>query len=272
MDNADLMIQESMTRLVSNTLKAQGFNGVKLQDSNTLPKFYDLDYINCKMNLSEIALGIQQHGFGRLCLYGASGTGKTAFARWLSETINQPLLIKRGSDLISPWVGETEQNLAKAFHEAEEQQAVLLLDEVDGLLQDRRQATKSWEISQVNEFLVQMESFNGIVVATTNRFEELDQAALRRFDFKMHFDFLNYEQCFALLENVCAQLKIECQEKQVKQKLQNLDRLAAGDFAVIVRQSCFHPFKDVHAVLQHLADEMAVKYKSSQSIGFTASM
>ncbi|MFW1806228.1 AAA family ATPase, partial [Acinetobacter baumannii] len=92
--------------------------------------------------------------------------GKTAFAKWLSERINRPLLIKRGSDLISAWVGETEKNLAKAFQEAEEMQAVLLLDEVDGLLQDRRQATRSWEVSQVNEFLVQMESFNGVMVAT----------------------------------------------------------------------------------------------------------
>ena len=70
----------------------------------------------------------------------------------------RPLLIKRGSDLISAWVGETEQNLAKAFHEAEDLQAILLLDEVDGLLQDRRQATRSWEVSQVNEFLVQLEA------------------------------------------------------------------------------------------------------------------
>ena len=271
LENEQLAVQESMTRLVSNTLKAQGLRGVKLQDSNALPKFYDLNYINCKANLTQIANGIQQHGFGRLCLYGASGTGKSAFARWLSEHLNQPLLIKRGSDLISPWVGETEQNLAKAFQEAEEQQAILLLDEVDGLLQDRRQATKSWEISQVNEFLVQMESYNGIVVATTNRFDELDQAALRRFDFKMHFDFLTYVQRFALLENVCAQLKLELNEQQVKAKLQQLDRLSAGDFAVIVRQSYFNPFENVDSILQHLTDEMTVKYKSSQSIGFTAS-
>lgn len=271
MHNDDLALPNSMTKLISNTLKAQGFRAVKLQDSNALPQFYDLSYINTPSNLKDIATGIQRHGFGRLCLYGASGTGKTAFARWLAEFIDQPLLIKRGSDLISPWVGQTEQNLAQAFAEAEEQQAVLLLDEVDSLLQDRRQASKSWEISQVNEFLVQMESFNGIVVATTNRFEELDQAALRRFDFKMHFDFLTYAQRFALLENVCQQLNLEIDEAQIKTQLQGLNRLCAGDFAVIVRQACFQPFNNVNAVLQHLHEEMAVKYKTSQNIGFTAS-
>lgn len=271
MHNEHLVVQESMTKLVSNTLKAQGHQSIKLQDSNALPKFYDLNYINCKQNLAEIASGILQHGFGRLCLYGASGTGKTAFARWLSETINRPLLIKRGSDLISAWVGETEQNLAKAFQEAEDLQAILLLDEVDGLLQDRRQATRSWEVSQVNEFLVQLESFNGVVVATTNRFDELDQAALRRFDFKMHFDFLNYAQRLALLENICIQLKLVVHEADIKVKLQSLDRLSVGDFSVIVRQSCFHPFENVDSILQHLTDEMTAKYKSAQSIGFTAS-
>lgn len=268
MQNETLAVQASMRKLISNTLKAQGFQAVKLQDSNALPKFYDLNYINTKADLQQIAKGIQQHGFGRLCLYGASGTGKTAFARWLAEYLDQPLLVKRGSDLISPWVGQTEQNLAKAFSDAEEQQAVLLLDEVDGLLQDRRQATKSWEISQVNEFLVQMESFNGIVVATTNRFEELDQAALRRFDFKMHFDFLNYAQRLTLLENVCEQLHLEVNEAQVKNQLHSLNKLSAGDFAVIIRQACFKPFEHVNAVLQHLEEEMSVKYKISGKMGF----
>ncbi|WP_111860515.1 AAA family ATPase [Acinetobacter sp. CFCC 10889] len=268
MENEDLAVQGSMRKLISNTLKAQGFQAVKLQDSNALPKFYDLDYINTSADLKQIAVGIQQHGFGRLCLYGASGTGKTAFARWLAEYLDQPLLVKRGSDLISPWVGETEQNLAKAFSDAEEQQAVLLLDEVDGLLQDRRQATRSWEISQVNEFLVQMESFNGIVVATTNRFEELDQAALRRFDFKMHFDFLSYQQRLALLENICLQLNLEMNEAQVQNQLHSLNKLSAGDFAVIARQACFKPFEHVNAVLQHLEEEMSVKYKISGKMGF----
>ena len=268
LQNQELALHHSMSKLISNTLKAQGFKSVRLQDSDALPRFYDLDYIHTSSNLKQIASGIQQHGFGRLCLYGASGTGKTAFARWLAEYVDQPLLIKRGSDLISPWVGQTEQNLAAAFADAEEQGAVLLLDEVDSLLQDRRKAGHSWEISQVNEFLVQMESFNGIVVATTNRFEELDQAALRRFDFKMHFDFLTYSQRLALLEKVAEQLNIEMQENQVKTHLSDLNRLSAGDFAVIVRQAFFQPFKHIGDVLKHLEEEMSVKYKTSGKMGF----
>lgn len=270
--HTELQIQQSMTQLVSGTLKAQGYAGVRLQNSHALPKFYDLDYIHTKADLAQIAKGIKQYGFGRLCLYGASGTGKTAFARWLAEYIEQPLLVKRGSDILSPWIGEMEQNLAKAFAEAEEQQAVLLLDEVDSMLQNRQQAVRSWEISQVNEFLVQMESFNGVLITTTNRFDDLDQAALRRFDFKIHFDYLTYDQRWALLQHVCDELKLAVDEQDVVVQLKSLDRLCAGDFAVIVRQSFFHPFHDAKMVLQHLADEMAVKYKLSQAIGFGTSI
>lgn len=269
--NQSLQVQNTMLQLVSNTLVAQGHHRIKLYDSAGLPKFYDLDYINTKANMMQIAAGIKQHGFGRLCLYGASGTGKTAFARWLADHIGQPLLIKRGSDLQSPYIGEMEQNLAKAFAEAEEQKAVLLLDEVDSLLQDRRNAVRSWEIAQVNEFLVQMESFNGIVITTTNRFDDLDQAALRRFDFKIHFDYLTYAQRLQLFKQVCQQLNIEINEQQISAKLKQLNRLCAGDFAVIIRQARFHPFQHVDEILQHLNAEMAVKYQVSQTIGFAAS-
>ncbi|WP_286762305.1 ATP-binding protein, partial [Enterobacter sp. 56-7] len=198
-------------------------------------------------------------------------TGKTAFARWLADYIGQPLLIKRGSDLQSSYIGEMEQNLAKAFTEAEEQKAVLLLDEVDSLLQDRRNEVRSWEIAQVNEFLVQMETFNGIVITTTNRFDDLDQAALRRFDFKIHFDYLTYTQRLQLFKQVCQQLNIEMNEQQISVKLKQLNRLCAGDFAVIIRQARFHPFQHADEILQHLNDEMAVKYQVSQTIGFSAS-
>jgi transitional endoplasmic reticulum ATPase len=92
--------------------------------------------------------------------------------------------------LLGAYVGENEQRIAAAFREAEQENAVLLLDEVDSFLQDRRQARQSWEVTLVNEMLTQMESFNGIFIASTNRLDGLDQATLRRFDLKMKFGYL----------------------------------------------------------------------------------
>ncbi len=60
-----------------------------------------------------------------------------------------PLMVKCASDLMSKWVGDTEKNIARSFRSAEEQGAVLLIDEVDSFLQDRRGARASWEAGGV---------------------------------------------------------------------------------------------------------------------------
>lgn len=87
-------------------------------------------------------------------------------------------------------IGVAEKNMAKMFQDAANEGAVLLLDEADTFLQDRKGAQRSWEISAVNEMLTQMESFEGIFIASTNLMSSLDEAALRRFDLKMRFDYL----------------------------------------------------------------------------------
>ena len=76
-------------------------------------------------------------------------------------------MVRRASDLLSCWVGATEQNIARAFEEARKDDAVLLIDEADSFLQDRRGAGHSWEVTQVNEVLTQMENFEGVFIATT---------------------------------------------------------------------------------------------------------
>ena len=85
-----------------------------------------------------------------------------------------PLLFKRASDLMSKYLGENEKNIAAAFKQAEQDGAVLLIDEVDSFLLDRRNARASWETSLVNEMLTQMESFTGVFVASTNLMNDLD--------------------------------------------------------------------------------------------------
>ena len=71
--------------------------------------------------------------------------------------------------------------------EAQADGAVLLLDEADSFLRDRRGAHHSWEVTQVNELLVQVECFDGLFFCATNLFEDLDDASLRRFDLKISF-------------------------------------------------------------------------------------
>ena len=156
-------ISRAVEHLVESTLIAQGHPRLRRGDANGLPDHYDPRFINVDADLAAIAQGLASSKSGRLCLYGPPGTGKSAFVRWLANQMAVPLYAKRASDLISPWLGMTERNLAAAFREAEQDGAILLLDEVDSFLQDRRNAQRSWEVTEVNEMLTQMESFGGIL-------------------------------------------------------------------------------------------------------------
>mgnify|MGYP002145016340 CR=1 FL=1 len=80
---------------------------------------------------------LQARGHGTLCFYGPPGTGKTALAEHIATTLAQPLHVRQASDLMGKYVGETEQNMAAMFREAETENAILLLDEADSFLLDR---------------------------------------------------------------------------------------------------------------------------------------
>src|SRR5690606_29155470 len=117
--------------LVNATLKAQGFEQLERSQGQTLPSFYSPSLVNADVPLDGLLGGLRQHPEARLCFYGPPGTGKTAFGHWLAHELEKPLMVRRVSDLVSPYVGVTEKNLARTFEKAGEEGAVLLLDEVD---------------------------------------------------------------------------------------------------------------------------------------------
>lgn len=255
-------------KLVNNTLEAQGHPPIKKEDPNCLPEFYDPALINADVDLAGIAAGLIAAKSGRLCLYGPPGTGKTAYGRWLAEQLGIPLLIKRASDLMSMWVGGNEKNIAQAFCQAEQEGALLLIDEVDSFLQDRRGAQQNWQINLVNEMLTQMESFSGVFIASTNLMEGLDQAALRRFDLKVKFDFLRTEQAWELLLRCCKQLKLSAPSPELRARVTGMQRLTPGDFAAVLRQHRFRVIENSLGLIAALEAECAVKEGNKQAIGF----
>lgn len=267
-DLGDMTTSTAIEKLIGSTLEAQGHKPLKKNDPNTLPEIYDPAFIQADANLSEVAQGLVESKSGRLCLYGPPGTGKTAFGRWLAEQLNVPLIVKRASDLMSKWVGENEKNIARAFKEAEQEGAVLLIDEVDSFLQDRRGAQRGWEVSMVNEMLTQMESFSGVFIASTNLMEGLDQAALRRFDLKVKFDFLKAEQSTELFQRYCKQLNFDVPSTELISKLARLSYLTPGDFAAVIRQNRFRAINSTESFLGVLQNECELKSLTKSAIGF----
>ena len=260
---------EKVEALINAQLSAIGAGQiVKALESTSL---YSLAAVNADIDLDELAKGLSRTKSGRLCLYGVPGTGKTAWAKHLAKILEMPIIVKRASDLLSCWVGMTEKNIASAFKEAEREKAILLIDEADSFLQDRGHSQHSWETTQVNEMLTQIEAFEGIFIATTNLIATLDAASLRRFDVKVRFDVMSFDQAKALLAAHLDALGLTQADDHVLEKLSLIDQLTPGDFASVLRRSRCVPVKDANDFVTRLTSDCELKRGKDahrRSIGF----
>ncbi len=199
---------------------------------------YDPNLINCDCDLPKLVQGLTRQGRGRICLYGPSGTGKSAFAAWLARKLDRPLLLRSASDLLNPLVGVTEERIARMFQEARQSQAVLLIDEADSFLRARQYARQTWEVTQVNELLVRMEQFDGILLCATNRVSDLDPAVRRRFDIKARFWPLAAEQAEQCLRRTLSEAgTAESLSEDFLTRFWALGPLTLGDFATVRRRA-----------------------------------
>lgn len=242
--------------------------------SNTMDlsgAYYRLDCLNADCDLPRLVeqLSHAENPCGAICFYGAPGTGKSALAHYLSQASERPLMVRRASDILSPYVGVAEQKIAQMFKQAEQEQSILLLDEADSFLADRKSAKASWEITQVNEMLTQMESFKGLFICSTNLMVRLDEASLRRFALKIRFDYLKPEQRWQLFsEHIGRRARVD--EVHCRSKLNQMNNLTPGDFACIRRQSALlGEHLSPETWLLRLALECHAKPdQGSRSIGF----
>ncbi len=197
-----------------------------------------------------------------ILLSGPPGTGKSAFAEYLARRLDRPCLHKRASDLLSMWVGGTEARMKESFEEAARDDAVLVLDEVDSFLRDRAGATRSWEVSQVNELLVQIERCRSVVVCTTNHLEALDRAVARRFPIRVAFRYLEAEGAALLFRSVLGPFAAGelPAHASLAERLEALGPLAPGDFAAVARRvRLLGEERSVTGLLDELAEEVAAR-------------
>ena len=267
-DDAD----RCLDRLVTSHIEAQGHGS---GGRYPVPGHYRLEYLNTNVDVTGLATRLATLPQANLLLYGPPGCGKTAYAHELARSLDRPLLVRRASDLQSMWVGETEKNLARMFREANTEGAVLLLDEADSFLQDRRGATRSWEVSQVNELLTQMECFEGIFLCATNFLDRLDGASLRRFGLKVQFDYLTTEQRIAFFGELVSELGIaqpdDLADIKIRRTLAELTNLTPGDFAAVrKRWYLIESQRDPLALLEAVGEESSIKPDGQKrAIGFS---
>ena len=238
-------------------------NGTKIQNDIVRPKIkFNPDLLNTDIDLENLAkqlVNLNKLNFS-LCLYGVSGTGKSAFAQYLGEQMGIPVIKKRCSDLLDKYVGEDEKNIAMAFREAEQLGAMLIFDEADSFLQDRNNAQRSWEITKVNEMLTQMEKHTYPFVCTTNLMDKLDKASLRRFTFKVKYDYMTSEQRTAAFKHFFNIPNIN---------LSHLNLLTPGDFVVVKdKAEILGLMENKEELIKMLEMEQQNKAPVSRKIGF----
>ena len=259
---AESVIQE----VIENTLKASN-----LLDSKPMYQFetqFEPELLNLKQSpevVAQITSAIERKMPVRVLLVGPAGTGKTAFAHYLSQQYQRELVRITCSDVLSKYVGESEQKIAQIFREAKANRQMLLLDEVDSLLSSRAQSTMLHERQMVNELLVQIECFDQPLFAATNFETSLDTAVLRRFDFKLECGYLEFVQARALLRQV---LGITSLNKEDEKQLQTLKYLTPGDFAIAARRKKYSVTNlSTQSAIAILAEENARK-QPKRTIGF----
>lgn len=126
----------------------------------------------------------------RALFTGPSGTGKTLAAKLLASTLRMDLYRLDLSAIVNKYIGETEKNLNQIFARAEELDVILLLDEGDSLLTQRTEvgnANDRYANLETNFILQRLESFDGILIVTTNAGDRIDSAFQRRMDVVISF-------------------------------------------------------------------------------------
>lgn len=151
-------------------------------------------------SFSDIRLRMKQQGMrsGFACLlYGAPGTGKTETVFQIARTTGRNIKQVNLSDLRSMWVGESEKKVKAVFDryrnfvEYCDKEPILLFNEADGIIAKRStnavHAVDQMENTLQNIILQEMETLDGIMMATTNLTQNMDSAFERRFLYKINF-------------------------------------------------------------------------------------
>lgn len=274
------VVRESLHELL--TKHEDLISGETKRPFNPLSSHYDLSALNVDVEMGSLMRTMrifvdrnqmvdQREGCHmNLLFWGRPGTGKTEFAKHVAAEIGMDLIIKRASDLLSPWVGVAEKNIRDAFDEAEREKAILLLDEADTFFINRESALRSWEKSQTNELLTQMENHRGILICCTNLLRDLDRAAMRRFQWKIEFKPLTKKGKISLYQNYFGTVKRRLTPGQ-KERLTDIPHLTPGDIKAVWQRYRFMPKEDIDHSTVILTLEKEVKYRGEDirpKIGF----
>ena len=224
---------------------------------------YNPDWSNTSHSLDKIGRAVAEHHNLILLLHGQPGTGKSQCAQYLAYNLDRPIIVQRASDILDKYLGESEKRLAEAFRLARAEGAAILIDEIDSLLAHRRDDAQGWEARLVNEALSQIDGFDGLLIATTNRLDAIDGAALRRFALRVEFRPLRGDQAKNMFLSLTARYQRPDRERRLREAARSvfaMGGLVPADFALVEqRLRVLGEADDPDAWVAALMDEKATR-------------
>lgn len=137
-----------------------------------------------------------------LNFYGSPGTGKSISAEAFANELKNKIIKVNYADIESKYVGDTPKNITKLFAKAKETDSIIFFDEADSILGKRISNVQSSTDTSVNltrsVMLLQLDSFEGIVIFATNLIRNFDKAFLRRIQSHIKFEMPDYGDRVAL--------------------------------------------------------------------------
>ena len=218
----------------------------------------------------------------RIIFYGAAGTGKTMTAYSLAKSLKRQVLAFDCSKILSMYVGESEKNVRKIFDtfydlcEKTKSEPILLLNEADQFLGARSSGNITGSDQMHNQmqniFLEQIESFRGMLIATTNLLENIDKAFSRRFDYKIEFKKPDELQRIKLWELMLPQEAPYSDDLNIKELAKY--SLTGGQINLIIKNTAYKVAVMETALfsqkvfLEEINREKNANFDSEKSIGF----
>ncbi|MBR1825590.1 MAG: AAA family ATPase [Alphaproteobacteria bacterium] len=246
-DNTEIM------RLIKDELKLK-FGGHEYQKPLTT---FDSKLVNCDTDIDALVERLRyydkENPFSML-IYGPPGTGKSYFLRYLAQTIGINTVEKKPAELFSKYQGQPAKNVLTMFEEAEEKDAMLIIDEVEGIISERGKDNNEnkWKSDMTNTFLSSMESCRVPFAGTSNHLKRIDKAILRRFVFKLHFDYLTPSQARYAFEKIFGLM--------APWELSEMQHLTSGDFSVVKKKALILGcLNDVTQLCRMLKEELENK-------------
>ncbi len=250
-------------------------------DKSVASQVADLGQLLEESHYRDICSRLETKGYrtGFTCLfYGAPGTGKTETVLQLARQTGRDIMQVNISQIKSMWVGESEKNIKNVFDQYRMKvdkatvAPILLFNEADAIIGKRQEgaerAVDKMENSIQNIILLEMETLNGILIATTNLAQNMDKAFERRFLYKIKFNKPTLEARMQIWHSMLPDLK----ETDIRALAERYD-FSGGQIENVARHYAIDTVlhSDAASSLEKLiahCDSERLEQKESRKIGF----